>query len=92
MMIWMMIRWWMMIRRRWMMIPYIDDDPVHRHDRWLVVSPVLLDLYSRRVVGWAMSDRIDTELALSALRMVSSTRALELGWIHHRPRLPLRQR
>ena len=54
-------------------------------DGWLYLA-VLLDLYSRRVVGWAMSDRIDTELALSALHMVSSTRALEPGWIHHTDR------
>jgi transposase InsO family protein len=54
-------------------------------DGWLYLA-VLLDLYSRRVVGWAMSDRIDTELALSALRMASSTRALEVNWIHHTDR------
>jgi transposase InsO family protein len=42
-------------------------------DGWLYLA-VLLDLYSRRVVGWAMSDRIDTELALAALRMVATTR------------------
>jgi putative transposase len=54
-------------------------------DGWLYLA-VLLDLYSRRVVGWAMSDRIDTELALAALRMVASTRALKLNWIHHTDR------
>jgi transposase InsO family protein len=54
-------------------------------DGWLYLA-VLLDLYSRRVVGWAMSDRIDTELALSALRRAASTRALEPGWIHHTDR------
>jgi transposase InsO family protein len=54
-------------------------------DGWLYLA-VLLDLYSRRVVGWAMSDRIDTELALSALRMAASTRALEPGWVHHTDR------
>ena len=52
---------------------------------WLYLA-VLLDLYSRRVVGWAMSDRIDTELALSALRMAASTRPLEADWIHHTDR------
>ena len=31
-------------------------------DGWLYLA-VLLDLYSRRVVGWAMSDCIDTELS-----------------------------
>lgn len=54
-------------------------------DGWLFLA-VLLDLYSRRVVGWAMSDRIDTELALSALRMAAATRALEPNWIHHTDR------
>ena len=54
-------------------------------DGWLYLA-VLLDLYSRRVVGWAMSDRIDTELALGALRMAASTRALEPNWIHHTDR------
>jgi transposase InsO family protein len=47
---------------------------------------VLIDLYSRRVVGWAMSDRIDTELALGALRMAGTTRALAANWIHHTDR------
>lgn len=50
-------------------------------DGWLYLA-VLLDLYSRRVVGWAMSDRIDTELALGALN-VASWRGLEPNWIHH---------
>lgn len=54
-------------------------------DGWLFLA-VLLDLYSRRVVGWAMSDRIDTELALSALRMAAATRELEPNWIHHTDR------
>jgi len=47
---------------------------------------VLLDLNSRGVVGWAMSDRIDTELALGALQMVGATRALEADRIHHTDR------
>ena len=54
-------------------------------DGWLYLA-VLLDLYSRRVVGWALSDSIDTELALSALRMAASTRRLAPGWIHHTDR------
>jgi putative transposase len=62
-----------------------DITYISTSDGWLYLA-VLLDLYSRRVVGWAMSDRIDTELALSALRMAASTRALEPGWIHHTDR------
>jgi putative transposase len=54
-------------------------------DGWLYLA-VLLDLYSRRVVGWAMSNCIDTELALSALKMAASTRALKPRWIHHTDR------
>jgi putative transposase len=54
-------------------------------DGWLYLA-VLLDLYSRRVVGWAMSDRIDTELALAALCAAASTRALQPNWIHHTDR------
>ena len=40
-------------------------------DGWLYLA-VLLDLFSRRIVGWAISDRIDTELA--ALQMAVRTR------------------
>jgi putative transposase len=54
-------------------------------DGWLYLA-VLLDLYSRRVVGFAMSDRIDTELALAALNMAASTRPLKRRWIHHTDR------
>lgn len=62
-----------------------DITYVATSDGWLYLA-VLLDLYSRRVVGWAMSDRIDTELALTALRSAASTRALEPDWIHHTDR------
>jgi len=33
-----------------------------------------------------MSDRVDTELALGALRMAGTTRVLEANWIHHTDR------
>jgi putative transposase len=62
-----------------------DITYISTSDGWLYLA-VLLDLHSRRVVGWAMSDRIDTELALSALKMAASTRPLESGWIHHTDR------
>jgi putative transposase len=47
---------------------------------------VLLDLYSRRVVGWAVSDRLDTQLALEALRGALLTRCPGPGLIHHTDR------
>jgi transposase InsO family protein len=37
-----------------------------------VCATVLVDLYSRRVVGWAMSERIDQQLVLDALNMALS--------------------
>ena len=52
---------------------------------WLFLA-VLLDLFSRRIVGWAMSDHIDTELALSALRMAINEREPTPGLIHHTDR------
>jgi transposase InsO family protein len=45
----------------------------------------ILDLYSRRVVGWAISKRIDTELCLTALQMALKKRSAR-GCIHHSDR------
>lgn len=54
-------------------------------DGWLYLA-VLLDLFSRRVVGWGMSDQIDTALALSALHMAIEQRKPEAGLTHHTDR------
>jgi putative transposase len=50
-----------------------------------VYLAALLDLYSRRIVGWAISKRIDTELCLTALEMALETRQAR-GCIHHSDR------
>lgn len=47
---------------------------------------VILDAYSRRVIGWELSRRIDTELTLAALRMALANRHIEPGLIHHSDR------
>jgi transposase InsO family protein len=52
---------------------------------WLFLA-VLLDLYSRRVVGWAMSERNDEALTLSALRMALDQRRPASGLVHHSDR------
>jgi transposase InsO family protein len=52
---------------------------------WLYLA-VLLDLYSRRVVGWAMSEHNDEALTLAALRMAVDQRRPEAGLIHHSDR------
>jgi putative transposase len=49
---------------------------------WLYLA-VVLDLYSRRVIGWAMSDRINGALVLAALTMALEQRRPEPGLIHH---------
>jgi putative transposase len=50
-----------------------------------VYLAALLDLYSRRIVGWAVSRRIDTELCRTALQMALETRPAS-GCIHHSDR------
>lgn len=47
---------------------------------------VLLDLHSRRVVGWAFDDNMRTELPLRALKRALTTRQPAAGLIHHTDR------
>ena len=52
---------------------------------WLYLA-VLLDLYSRRVVGWAMGQRLTVDLAERALTMALANRAPMAGLLHHSDR------
>ena len=52
---------------------------------WLYLA-VLLDLYSRKVVGWSMSEHNDEALTLAALQMALDQRQPEPGLIHHSDR------
>jgi len=45
-----------------------DITYIQTQESWLYLAAIL-DLYSRKIVGWAMSDRIDTALVLKALGM-----------------------
>jgi transposase InsO family protein len=47
---------------------------------------VLLDLFSRRVVGWHLSESLEAKGALSALEMALENRRPPAGWIHHSDR------
>jgi len=51
-----------------------------------VYVAVILDAWSRRVVGYAISRRIDTRLALAALRAAMEARQPPPGCIHHSDR------
>src|SRR5262249_43853002 len=44
---------------------------------------VVLDAYSRRVVGWSMASRLATQLVLDALEMALLTRRPSSGIVHH---------
>jgi putative transposase len=47
---------------------------------------VLLDFYSRRIVGWDLSESLEAKGALAALEMALASRQLDAGWIHHSDR------
>jgi putative transposase len=51
-----------------------------------VYLAVILDLFSRKVIGWSLSRHIDTELCLNALRMALRMRKPPRGVIHHSDR------
>ena len=52
---------------------------------WLYLA-ILLDLYSRKVIGWSMSNRHDQALVLNALQMALEQRRPPAGVIHHTDR------
>jgi putative transposase len=52
---------------------------------WLYVSAIM-DLFSRRVVGWAMKEHMDRSLVLAALEMAVELRRPNHGLVHHSDR------
>ena len=51
-----------------------------------VFLAVILDAYSRRVIGWALDRTLEDALTLTALRMALSCRVVEPGLVHHSDR------
>jgi putative transposase len=51
-----------------------------------VFLAVILDAYSRRVIGWALDRTIEDDLTLRALRMALAQRVIEPGLAHHSDR------
>jgi len=62
-----------------------DITYVWTDEGWLYLAAIL-DLFSRRVVGHAMSERIDRALVLEALRDAVGRRVPEAGLLHHSDR------
>src|SRR2546423_115790 len=67
--------------RKWLAdITYVDTD-----EGWLFLSAVL-DCFSRRIVGWAMSESMPTDLVADALKMALLHRQPDADLIHHSDR------
>ena len=62
-----------------------DITYVWTREGWLYLS-VIIDLFSRRVVGWATANHMRTSLALDALRMAIGRRLPDAGLLHHSDR------
>jgi len=64
--------------RKWVSdITYIDTA-----EGWLYLA-VVMDLFSRRVVGWAMADHTQTSLVQEAFKMALLRRQPDKGLLHH---------
>ena len=62
-----------------------DISYIWTREGWLYLA-VILDLHSRRVIGWAVSNRMKRDLATRALKMAIAFRAPPKGCIHHTDR------
>jgi putative transposase len=62
-----------------------DLSSVWTSEGWLYLA-IILDLFARRVVGWAVSDRLHKKLALEALRKTLAIRQPGKDLIHHSDR------
>lgn len=62
-----------------------DITYVPTREGWLFLA-IVLELASRRVVGWAMRATLDADLALAALRMALADRRPAPGLLHHSDR------
>ena len=65
---------------------WVADLTYIRLPRGFVYLAAILDAYSRKVIGWALSRWLDTALTLQALDHALATRVVEAGLIHHSDR------
>ncbi len=62
-----------------------DITYVRTWEGWLYLA-VVMDLYSRRIIGWSVADHMRKEMALDALVMAIGQREVKAGLIHHSDR------
>jgi putative transposase len=65
---------------------WVADITYIRILKGFVYLAALLDRYSRKVIGWAISQRIDAELCVAALKSALDKRQPPAGCIHHSDR------
>jgi transposase InsO family protein len=65
---------------------WVADITYIRILKGFVFVAAILDLYSRKAIGWALSRRIDAELCIEALKAALQTRKPAPGCIHHSDR------
>ena len=65
---------------------WVADITYIRIMKGFVFLAAILDRYSRKVIGWAISKRIDAELCLAALKAALQARQPPAGCIHHSDR------
>jgi len=65
---------------------WIADITYIRLEEEFVYLAVILDAYSRRVIGWHLGEGLDASLALTALRMALRERGVRPGLVHHSDR------
>jgi transposase InsO family protein len=63
----------------------VDISYIWTAEGWLYLA-VVVDLFSRRIVGWAVSDRMKKDLAMTALKRALVIRRPPKGTIHHSDR------
>ena len=65
---------------------WVADITYIRLEEEFVYLAVILDAYSRRVIGWHLSEGLDDSLTLAALRMALAKRVVRPGLVHHSDR------
>ena len=65
---------------------WVGDITYLRRGRGWLYLAVLMDVFSRRIVGWSLSDRVDEPLTLAALHQALEARRPPRGLIHHTDR------
>jgi putative transposase len=65
---------------------WVADITYIRLETEFIYLAVVIDAFSRRVIGWALDRTMEDELTLSALRLALELRRPPSGWVHHSDR------